>query len=148
MFFYIPIGMPPPIPIPPAGIGGVSSFLLGRSVTAASVVSIIAAADEAFSRPAFTTFRGSMIPELTMFTYLSFRASYPIPFCLDLMFSMTTDPSLPAIQSHYHQGGQQTESTRVHPVPYRHGKTGIHTKIIHRRTQTEQTFDGFICTHP
>ena len=47
IYDYIPMpGMPPPIPIPPAG--GTGSSFFGKSVTKASVVRIMAATEAAF----------------------------------------------------------------------------------------------------
>ena len=47
IYDYIPMpGMPPPIPMPPAGGAGSSFF--GKSVTKASVVKIMAATEAAF----------------------------------------------------------------------------------------------------
>ena len=83
------------IPIPPAGIAGagVSSLM---SATTDSVVSKVEATLVAFCNALLVTFAGSMIPDSTMFTYVSVNASNPIPTSLSATLLMITDPSSPA----------------------------------------------------
>ena len=61
----------------PPGIGGIGAdgLFSGRSVTAASVVRIIAATEAAFCRAERVTFKGSIIPESIILTQVSLAAS-------------------------------------------------------------------------
>src|SRR5690625_5452696 len=70
----IPPGIPPPAPIPPSSL---SPFLDGFSTTTASVVSISAATDAAFSSAVRVTLVGSITPASIRSSYFSLLALYP-----------------------------------------------------------------------
>ena len=83
-------GMPPP---PIGGIGaGLSSLI---STNAHSVVKIIPATDAAFSSATLVTFFGSIIPSLSISTYLPSLALYPKFLVPSKTFETTTEPSPP-----------------------------------------------------
>ena len=64
--------------MPPGGIAGMFFSFSGRSVTNASVVKIIMAIEAAFCKADLVTFTGSIIPAVTKFSNLEFRAFKPI----------------------------------------------------------------------
>ena len=92
-------------PAPPAGIAGTSSLIVA---TTDSVVSSVDATLVAFCNALLVTFAGSRIPSLTISTYLSFKASKPIPGSDSLTLLMITEPSSPAFAE---------MRNRVHHVP-------------------------------
>ena len=102
-------------PMPPAGMAGAgcSDFFSARTH---SVVRNIEAIEAAFSRATRDTFVGSMIPALSMSSYLSSRALYPKAPSPSRTLFTTTEPSPPALATIWRSGSSIARLTIWIPV--------------------------------